>query len=345
VTVTGAVRRRVALAVALVAAAAVLLGSPGLPASAEPTPAPSGSTDDEGAPTTLREVLEAAGRGYLDAKARLDASKKKQVQYALVLQRAQDRLSAISVEVGAVARTAYRTGRLSAISALLNSNSPDAFLERAVAMDVLALRDDATMRKLTRASEEWRRAKARLDAEVREGQKQLAIMKKRRDDAERALAAVGGRPTGGYVSINSPVARPAPRNPDGSWPREYCTIDDPTTSGCITPRMLHAYRQAREAGFTRYTSCHRWGGSGEHPKGRACDFSAERDGFGGTATGGDRTYGNNLAAFFVRNADRLGVLYVIWYRQIWFPGNGWRSYSGCCDPASSHTNHVHLSVY
>jgi hypothetical protein len=331
--------------VALVATAAVFLGTPGLPASAEPTPTPSASTDDEGAPKTLREVLETAGRGYIEAKAKLDQSKKKQVAFTLQLQRVEIRLAALSVEVGAVAATAYRTGRLSTISALLNSTSPDAFFERAVAMDVLALRDDATMRRLTQAREEWTRAKALLDNEVKEGQKQLAIMKRKKNDAERALAAVGGRPTGGYVSINSPLAKPAPRNSDGSWPRESCTIDDPTTSGCLTPRTLHAYQQARVAGFTRYTACFRSSGSGEHPKGRACDFAAQKGGFGGTATGGDRTYGNNLAAYFVRNADRLGVLYVIWYRQVWFPGSGWRSYSGCCNAASTHTNHVHLSMY
>ena len=82
------------------------------------------------------------------------------------------------------------------------------------------------------------------------------------------------------------------------------------------------YKQAQAAGFRRHVSCFRTGGPFEHPKGRACDYAAQRDGFGGTATGGDRRYGNDLAAFFVRNADRLGVLYVIWFRQIWFPGNG-----------------------
>lgn len=109
---------------------------------------------------------------------------------------------------------------------------------------------------------------------------------------------------------------------------------------------LHALNQATAAGFTRYVSCYRSGGSGEHPKGRACDFAAQRDGFGGIATGEDRTYGNNLAAYFVRNADRLGVLYVIWFRQIWMPGSGWRPYGEAGgDPSSDHTNHVHLSVY
>jgi hypothetical protein len=110
--------------------------------------------------------------------------------------------------------------------------------------------------------------------------------------------------------------------------------------------MLHALQQAKAAGFTRYVSCYRPSGSGEHPKGRACDFAAQKDGFGGVATGGDKTYGNNLAAYFIRNADPLAVLYVIWYRQIWLPSSGWKAYSGGNgDPSSDHTNHVHLSVY
>jgi hypothetical protein len=142
-----------------------------------------------------------------------------------------------------------------------------------------------------------------------------------------------------------PIANPAPRNSNGSWPSQGCTIDDPTTSGCITGRTLHALNQAKAAGFTRYVSCYRPGGSGEHPKGRACDFAAQKDGFGGVATGGDKIYGSNLAAFLVRNAGNLAVLYVIWFKQVWTPSAGWHSYSGQCgDPSCDHTNHVHLSV-
>jgi hypothetical protein len=147
------------------------------------------------------------------------------------------------------------------------------------------------------------------------------------------------------VVARSPVARPAPRDSDGSWPPQACSRPDPTTSGCVSPRTLHALTEARRAGFGRFTSCYRSGGPYEHPKGRACDYSAQPRGFGGHAQGVDRTYGNNLAAFFVRNADRLGVLYVIWYRQIWLPTTGWKSYGGAHgDPSSDHTNHVHLSL-
>jgi hypothetical protein len=62
------------------------------------------------------------------------------------------------------------------------------------------------------------------------------------------------------------------------------------------------------------------------------------------AGGGDRDYGNRLAAWLIANAQRLGVLYVIWFRQIWLPSSGWRAYNGGGDPSSDHTNHVHMSI-
>ena len=104
-------------------------------------------------------------------------------------------------------------------------------------------------------------------------------------------------------------------------------------------------QQAQAAGFTRHVACFRTGDRFEHPKGRACDFAAQKNGFGGVAAGDDRIYGNNLAAYFVRNADALGVLYVIWFKQVWMPSTGWRAYSAAGgDPSSDHTNHVHVSL-
>lgn len=325
---------------ALTTAVAMLAGAPAAPAAA----APSGP-GDEGGSKSLREVLEAASKGHIEAKAKLDNSRKRQDELRLQLELLENQIAGLTVEVGVVAAESYRMGRLSAVSMLLNSASPEAFLERAAGLDVLAQRDGRKLRLLSEAQAQAERAKAAIDREVREQRKQEQIMARKVKDAERALATVGGAPAGGFISANSPLARPAPRNSDGSWPKESCTIDDPTTSGCITPRTLHAYNQARAAGFKRHASCYRSGGGGEHPKGRACDFSAAPNGFENvSATGGDRTYGNNLAAFYVKNASRLGVLYVIWYRQIWMPGTGWRSYSGGGSPAADHTNHVHLSM-
>jgi hypothetical protein len=86
--------------------------------------------------------------------------------------------------------------------------------------------------------------------------------------------------------------------------------------------------------------CHRNGGPFEHPKGRACDWSLQQSGFSVSHNADMKRYGNDLMAFLVRNADRLGVLYVIWFKQIWFPATGWKNYHG----PSNHTDHVHVSM-
>jgi peptidoglycan DL-endopeptidase CwlO len=272
-------------------------------------------------------------------------SRKRQLQLTLELEKVQQRIEKLRPQVGEVAAAAYRTGRIGPVMVLLNSSSPDAFIERAEGLDMLALYDNNRLRELNEALGEANRAKAAIDAELAEEQKQLTVMAKKKAEAERALELVGGERTGGFVVATSPVARRAPRNSDGSWPSQGCSEPDPTTSGCLTPRTLHMLREAQRNGFKRFVACFRPGGPYEHPKGRACDFSAERNGFGGDAFGGDKLYGNNLTAFFVRNADRLGVMYVIWYRQIWLPATGWRSYGAAYgDPASDHTNHVHVSM-
>ncbi|SCL67352.1 hypothetical protein GA0070608_3488 [Micromonospora peucetia] len=307
--------------------------------------------DEEGGTPALRAQLEAASKGYIDAKRALDTSVKRQQQLAAQLKTTEVELVAHTAKVGKIAGAAYRTGRLSVASALLASSSPDGFMDRAAALDAVAANEDRALRDLQQTRDEATRTQLALNGEIREQRKQVAVMDKRKEQAERALtvanrqqSASGGTSPG---STSKKTAKSAPRNSDGSWPSESCSVNDPTpASGCITPRTLHALNQAKAAGFTRYVSCYRSGGSGEHPKGRACDFAAQKSGFGGDATGGDRTYGNNLAAYFVGNADRLAVLYVIWYRQIWLPSSGWKSYSGANgDPSSDHTNHVHLSVY
>lgn len=322
--------------VVLLAAAMMLLGGV-TPAAAAP---------DEGGTKKLRDALEATAKGHIEAKAKLDNSKRRQKALIGELKAIELRLVDLTEQVGEVAAESYRLGRLTPVSMLLNSASPELFLERAAGLDVMAQRDGRRLRELTEARGEAARAKAAIDKEVREQQKQLALMAKKKRDAERALAAVSSGSSSGFSGSGSASAKPAPRNSDGSWPNESCSVNDPTTSGCITPRTLHALNQGKAAGYTRHVSCYRSGGSGEHPKGRACDFSAAVGGFKDeTATGGDRTYGNNVAAYYVRNASRLGVLYVIWYRQIWHPGTGWRAYSGSGSPAADHTNHVHLSMY
>ncbi|WP_456236808.1 coiled-coil domain-containing protein [Catellatospora vulcania] len=317
--------------------------SPAAPAFAEP---------NEGNSKTLaklRENLDAAAKGYLEAQAELEAAQASQKALAAELTAAESELEQLRVFVGQYAAEAYKTGRLGMVSLMINGTSPGSLLTKANAMDRMTQRDEARLNDYRTHKQEITAKKAAIDIQLKLQQDAVKNMEKRKKAADAALRAVDGRDSTGYINPNSPLAKPAPRNANGSWPSESCSVNDPTTSGCITPRTLWAMNQAKANGFKRYVSCHRSGGGGEHPKGRACDFASATGGFTNySASGGDRTYGNNLASFFIKNASRLGVMYVIWYCKIWING-GWKTYdsagSNCGDnPAGDHTNHVHLSM-
>ncbi|MEU7798469.1 hypothetical protein AB0J14_08075 [Micromonospora arborensis] len=337
---TAPLRRWLTPVVAVIAALTVLAGP--LPAHAAPTtPTPSGHEEDN-EPQLITDVIEQANRDYSAAKSRLDKSKKRQLELALEVDRAKADLDALAPQVGQIAAQSYRTGRMGALAMLLESDAPDAFVQRAAALDEMNMVNEQKLSKVNEAKARAEQAKLLLDTEVREQQKQTALMAKRKSEADKALALVGGKGfTGGLVDATSPVARIGPgRTADGEWKAQSCSEDDPTTSGCITPRTLHAYKEVKRAGFNRFVGCYRSGGPWEHPKGRACDWSLQKSGFAPWHNNDTRMYGNNVAAFLIRNADRLGIYYVIWNRQIWFPATGWKSYSG----PSNHTDHVHMSL-
>ncbi|MEV8504234.1 hypothetical protein AB0368_05285 [Actinoplanes sp. NPDC051475] len=350
------VRRRLATLLAvLVATSGLALVAPAA-ATAAPRPlaAPGDSGDDgEGGSKSLVEQLEAASKGFVEAKEALDRSKKRQQELVAKLKEIDTELGPKQGALDEIVRRSYRTGRLGPMTALLTADSTGSMLDRAQTLETVAVKQDRAIRDLKDARARQEQAKLAIDASIRDQQKQLTIMAKRKTQAEGALkahnatttAADDGGGSGSTGGGSSSRAAAAPRNSDGSLPNESCTVNDPTTTGCITPRTLHAMKEAKADGFTHFVACFRHQNSGEHPQGRACDFAADRGGFGGIASGSSRDYGNRLANYFINNASRLGVLYVIWFRRIWLPSSGWKAYTrGNGDPSSDHTNHVHLSM-
>lgn len=322
--------------------------------------APAGADPGEDIATDLQRQLEDASRGFLDAEATLAGSRQRQADLAGRLGAAEAKVAAAQPQADEILAATYRTGgTASTASLLLGAGTSGGFVDRAASLRVIAARNERMLRDLVESRKQLGAAKGAIDAEVKLQEQQLAAMAKKKADAERALASYGGGPDDGPTAPapppaaggssgggggKPPPAQPAPGN--GSFPAERCSVDDPTTNGCLTPRTLHALKQAQSAGFTRFVGCYRsQEDGGEHPRGRACDFAAQSRGFGGVASGGDRTYGDNLSVYFIDNSRRLGVLYVIWFKRIWLPSSGWRAYTrGRGDPSSDHTNHVHLSV-
>lgn len=73
----------------------------------------------------------------------------------------------------------------------------------------------------------------------------------------------------------------------------------------------------------------------DHPSGLALDIMVY----------GDKAKGQRLADYVQRNADELGVEYLIWYRQIWNSGRaaeGWRAMPDRGSVSANHQDHVHV---
>jgi peptidoglycan DL-endopeptidase CwlO len=346
---TRRLRQRLRLAVTILATMAALGTVTAVPATAAPTPSPSGAAanpdgaDPDGAGGgSLQDQLTAATQAYVDAQGRLDQAQKQQADLTAKLAAGEQRMAELTAAAGVIASRTYRAGPASTLMTIFDSVSPNDFLDRALALQQLTEYDSRQLAELKALKDEAATQRAQLDQEVAQAKTQAAELARRKAQIQQAVEVTSGGPTTGVV-IPAPSAEPAPRNPDGSFPNETCNQDDPTTTGCLTPRTLHALQQARLSGFTHYTACFRQATWGEHPLGRACDFAADPNGFGGIATGASRDYGNRLAGYFIANADRLGVLYVIWYHQIWTPAVGWHYYKGDGTPSGDHMNHVHLS--
>lgn len=98
------------------------------------------------------------------------------------------------------------------------------------------------------------------------------------------------------------------------------------------------------------------GGQSEHKEGRAWDWGVN------VANAAQKNAADDLLAWLAAEdvhgnvsamGRRLGVMYAIWNRRIWFPSSGWRTYcvqkkGACREPGSGdvrhpHTDHVHFS--
>ncbi|WP_026930114.1 coiled-coil domain-containing protein [Glycomyces tenuis] len=296
---------------------------------------------EEGASAGLSQAIE----DYLNAQDELAALEQEQQDLEAELADSEAEVAQLNADLDEYAYIAYTTSDFQSTAALMASGNPSDALNAMTMLEFLGESRAVRLNELTTRLAEIEATQQTLDDNIIEQEDLAEEMEAARDEAARELAGAGGDSATGPSPGDFPDPEDAPRNGDGSLPYEGCTENDPTTGGCLTPRTLHALEQTQLAGFTRYTKCYRNGTWGEHPKGRACDLSSEPGGFGGDAYGEDKAYGDNLAAWYVENAGELGVQYVIWYRQIWMPSTGWKSYNlGGGDPSSDHTNHVHLSI-
>ncbi|HWB36142.1 MAG TPA: hypothetical protein VHA75_08965, partial [Rugosimonospora sp.] len=300
--------------------------------------------DPDGDDGTLMNAVAEISQQLQDAQAKLNASLAKQQQLQDQLTSTNLALARLTAAAGDVAAAMYTSaGGVSEANVVLSAAGPDDLLDRLSAVHLFAEEQSLVLADLKRTREKSQQEQADLANEVAAGRNATAQLAAQKAKLQKLLGSAQGGPKG--VVVPAPTADQAPRNADGSWPAEKQNQDDPTSGGKLTPRTLHAYNEVKKAGFDHYVHCWREQSWGEHPKGRACDWAAAKSGFGGVATGADYDYGAKLAGWLIGNSDRLGVLYVIWYKMIWIPGQGWHRYTTeGGNPSGDHTNHVHMSI-
>jgi hypothetical protein len=167
-----------------------------------------------------------------------------------------------------------------------------------------------------------------------------------------STSAAPADPVSAPIGACSPAGDQGPatafHGPDGY-------VNDPTSSGRITRRMLHTYNEVQRVfvGWPWGISCwdpHLWNPTSDHPRGRACDFTVGR--ISRFPTTAQRSAGWQLAHWAQANAVALGISYIIWDGRIWSTSRtaeGWRRYNGAGiydprTPTGGHYDHVHLSV-
>ncbi|MGN6035896.1 M23 family metallopeptidase [Brevibacterium casei] len=127
-------------------------------------------------------------------------------------------------------------------------------------------------------------------------------------------------------------------------------VEDPTSDGQITRRMLNVYEQTLAAFPDSTWACYspRPGQASEHPLGRACDV-AFGNAIGQYPSPTQLDLGWEVTNWLIDHTDTLGIEYLIWQGQIWSPGSGWRDYGGggMHDPedvTGGHWDHLHITV-
>lgn len=173
-------------------------------------------------------------------------------------------------------------------------------------------------------------------------------------DAADLPEAEGGNPEPGEDGCETDDGGGTGEDPsdfDGDDPSQM--VDDPTSDGQITARMLHVHDEALKAYPDTSWACFspRPGQKSEHPLGRACDVTFGNP-IGQMPTPDQLEAGWDLTHWMQDHAEDLGVEYLIWQGKIWSVGSdkdGWRDYDGGGihspeDITGGHYDHLHITV-
>ncbi|MGI5118810.1 coiled-coil domain-containing protein [Marinactinospora thermotolerans] len=260
-------------------------------------------------------------------------------------QKAQDDLDEINKRmeearqgVSQIAASQYKSSGLNPTMEVVFSSSPDEMLGDAALVDHLADSNGERVLSLADLRAEAEKAKEKADGKLKEAEELIEDLEEQRDEVLDKIEKYEAEQTPEPAETGSSGG-----SGDGTVP---ASAIGPGWDGA-TPRMAAIRDEiVREFGAPFPVGCLRPGDPGEHGSGRACDFMMSAN--GGMPSAANQQLGTQIAEYAKNNADRLGVMYVIWEQRIWDsrnPGAGWKPMEDRGSITQNHYDHVHVSSY
>ncbi|TQN32719.1 hypothetical protein FHX37_2697 [Haloactinospora alba] len=331
-----AVRRaRSAVSVA-VGAAAVLALAPAA-ASADPSDDEPSIEELNDRAEDLEEQYDSELVQYTDAK---DAAEEADEE----LEDVNKRIEEARGEVAELAAQRYKgTGVDPTVEVVMN-NDPDQMFDDAAIVSHLSENNGKRLDQLTELKKDREEAAEKAQGKLEDAEELVDELESKRDEVQEKIDRYEEEEvpdgTGGGNDDSGDSGGPG----DGSIPAD---AKGPGWDGA-TPRMAGIRDEiVREFGAPYPVGCLRPGdNSGEHGSGRACDFMMSSG--GATPSAQHQQLGQEIANYAQSNADRLGVMYIIWEQKIWDtrnPGAGWKPMDDRGGTTANHYDHVHISSY
>ncbi|GHH66393.1 hypothetical protein GCM10017673_11800 [Streptosporangium violaceochromogenes] len=319
---TPAFRHRTALIVSAVTALAFPLGTAS-EAGAAPRPDESALRAEL---TRLNRKVDQLIKDYAARRESLREAERAERAARTELDEAEREYAEAAAQVASIVRLRYQSGTDDLPSMLFGPA-----VSGAVVMEQLTAEQTAQTQAFARSRDLQKQASDRATQLTARIEREAEGVEDRRREAEKVIRDIEER-------LDRLVPAGSGRRADGSWAPQL-----PGGQENITDRtriMLDAVKSRFDLPYQ--VGCYRSGGGGEHPLGRACDFMMST---GGTTPSPENTrLGDAIAAWAVKNKDRLGVKYVIWRQRINM-GSGWRAMSDRGGVTANHYDHPHISMY
>ncbi|MDA8371257.1 MAG: hypothetical protein M0026_15525 [Nocardiopsaceae bacterium] len=271
----------------------------------------------------LEEEYDAELREYTDAKDAVTKADK-------ALEDVEEELEKARGNVAELAAAQYKGTGLDPTVEVVISSDPEEMLDNAATVGHLSHSNGERVSMLTDLKSDRADAAEKADAKLKDAKELIEDLEEQRDEVKEKIDK--------YEAEEVPETSGNGTVPESAKGWGF---------GGATPRMAAIRDEIiGKFGAPYPVGCLRPGDSGEHGSGRACDFMMSNN--GGHPSAENQALGRQIADYAQANADRLGVMYIIWEQKIWSannPGAGWKPMEDRGSVTQNHYDHVHISSY